>query len=127
MLTYYEYAALSKTPHALADGLMLVFQNLVILGCLQPLLIVLKPFADGLITADEPKGFCMNTKNRIFKQTFKGYLAGIAGIDFRRIEARLGSPPGKAAPLSLFWERITAFPPKPSQVPAARLRLRRCA
>jgi hypothetical protein len=27
MLTYYEYAALSKTPHALADGLMLVFQR----------------------------------------------------------------------------------------------------
>jgi hypothetical protein len=27
MLTYYEYAALSKTPHALADGLMLVFQH----------------------------------------------------------------------------------------------------
>jgi hypothetical protein len=26
MLTYYEYAALSKTPHALADGLMLVLQ-----------------------------------------------------------------------------------------------------
>jgi hypothetical protein len=25
MLTYDEYAALSKTPHALADGLMLVF------------------------------------------------------------------------------------------------------
>jgi hypothetical protein len=24
-----EYAALSKTPHALADGLMLVFQHLV--------------------------------------------------------------------------------------------------
>jgi hypothetical protein len=27
MLTYYEYAALSKTPRALADGLMLVFQH----------------------------------------------------------------------------------------------------
>jgi hypothetical protein len=27
MLTYNEYAALSKTPHALADGLMLVFQH----------------------------------------------------------------------------------------------------
>jgi hypothetical protein len=27
MLTYYEYAALSKTPHALADGLMLVFEH----------------------------------------------------------------------------------------------------
>jgi hypothetical protein len=27
MLTYYEYAALSKTPHALVDGLMLVFQH----------------------------------------------------------------------------------------------------
>jgi hypothetical protein len=27
MLTYYKYAALSKTPHALADGLMLVFQH----------------------------------------------------------------------------------------------------
>jgi hypothetical protein len=28
MLTYdREYAALSKTPHALADGLMLVFQH----------------------------------------------------------------------------------------------------
>jgi len=27
MLTYYAYAALSKTPHALADGLMLVFQH----------------------------------------------------------------------------------------------------
>jgi hypothetical protein len=27
MLTYDEYAALSKTPHALADGLMLVFQH----------------------------------------------------------------------------------------------------
>jgi hypothetical protein len=26
MLTYLEYAALSKTPHAWADGLMLVFQ-----------------------------------------------------------------------------------------------------
>jgi hypothetical protein len=26
MLTYYKYAALSKTPHALADGLMLVLQ-----------------------------------------------------------------------------------------------------
>jgi hypothetical protein len=29
MLTYYEYAALSKTPHALADGLMLVFSTLL--------------------------------------------------------------------------------------------------
>jgi hypothetical protein len=48
------------------------------------------PFADGLITADEPKGLCMNTKNRIFEQTFKGYLAEIAGIDFRWIEAKLG-------------------------------------
>jgi hypothetical protein len=27
MRTYYEYAALSKSPHALADGLMLVFQQ----------------------------------------------------------------------------------------------------
>jgi hypothetical protein len=27
MLTYYEYAALSKTPHALADSLMLVFRH----------------------------------------------------------------------------------------------------
>jgi hypothetical protein len=27
MLTFYEYAALSKTPHALADGLMLVFKH----------------------------------------------------------------------------------------------------
>jgi hypothetical protein len=27
MLTYYEYAALSKTPHALADGLMLDLQG----------------------------------------------------------------------------------------------------
>jgi len=27
MLTYFEYAALSKTPRALADGLMLVFQH----------------------------------------------------------------------------------------------------
>jgi hypothetical protein len=27
MLTYFEYAALSKTPHALADGLMLVLQH----------------------------------------------------------------------------------------------------
>jgi hypothetical protein len=27
MLTYDEYAALSKTPHALADGLMLVFKH----------------------------------------------------------------------------------------------------
>jgi len=27
MLTDYAYAALSKTPHALADGLMLVFQH----------------------------------------------------------------------------------------------------
>ena len=32
----------------------------------------------------------MNTKNRIFEQTCKGYLAEIAGIDFRWIEARLG-------------------------------------
>jgi hypothetical protein len=47
-------------------------------------------FADGLITADEPKRFCMDTKNRIFEQTFKGYLAEIAGIDFRWIETRLG-------------------------------------
>jgi hypothetical protein len=29
MLTYYEYAAFSKTPHALADGLMLVSNTLV--------------------------------------------------------------------------------------------------
>jgi hypothetical protein len=27
MLTYHQYAALSKTPHALADGLMLVFKH----------------------------------------------------------------------------------------------------
>jgi hypothetical protein len=27
MLTYNEYAALSKAPRALADGLMLVFQQ----------------------------------------------------------------------------------------------------
>jgi hypothetical protein len=27
MLTYLTYAALSKTPRALADGLMLVFQH----------------------------------------------------------------------------------------------------
>jgi len=27
MLTYHEYAALSKMPRALADGLMLVFQH----------------------------------------------------------------------------------------------------
>jgi hypothetical protein len=27
MLTYYKYAALSKTPHALAYGLMLVFKH----------------------------------------------------------------------------------------------------
>jgi hypothetical protein len=27
MLTYYEYAALSKTPPALADGLILVFNH----------------------------------------------------------------------------------------------------
>jgi hypothetical protein len=27
MLTYYQYAALSKTPCALADGLMLVFKK----------------------------------------------------------------------------------------------------
>jgi len=32
----------------------------------------------------------MDKKNRVFEQTFKGYLAGIAGIDFRWIEARLG-------------------------------------
>jgi hypothetical protein len=32
MLTYYEYAALSKTPHALADGLMLVFQHPPMIG-----------------------------------------------------------------------------------------------
>ena len=30
MLTYYEYAALSKTPHALADGLRLVFNTLLL-------------------------------------------------------------------------------------------------
>jgi hypothetical protein len=29
MLTYAEYAALSKTPCALADGLMLVFTSLL--------------------------------------------------------------------------------------------------
>jgi len=48
------------------------------------------PFADGLITADEPKGLCMDKKNRVFEQTCKGYLAEITGIDFRRVEGRLG-------------------------------------
>ena len=51
---------------------------------------LLNPFGDRLITADEPKGLCIYTKNRIFEQTFKGYLAEIAGIDFRWIEAKLG-------------------------------------
>ena len=32
----------------------------------------------------------MDKKNRVFEQTFKGYLAEIAGIDFRWIETRLG-------------------------------------
>ena len=32
----------------------------------------------------------MNKKNRIFEQTFKGYLAEIVGIHFRWIEAKLG-------------------------------------
>ena len=40
--------------------------------------------------ADEPKWFFMDKKNRVFEETFKGYLAEIAGIDFRWIETRLG-------------------------------------
>jgi len=32
----------------------------------------------------------MEKKNRVFEQTCKGYLAEITGIDFRRIEGRLG-------------------------------------
>ena len=39
---------------------------------------------------DESKRFFMDKKNRVFEQTFKGYLAEIAGIDFRWIETRLG-------------------------------------
>jgi len=47
MLTCYKYSALSKTPHALADGLMLVFQLLLIINSSDNSQLPLRPFSDS--------------------------------------------------------------------------------